>query len=329
MRFTFFLCLLSLCLFTFACQTNPTDLYNQGRVATEQGNFDQALKTFKQILSIPEVSDEDRYKALFGESEVYKIQKKHDQRAQLLQKIIEDQSLKTFSTALQKDLADLYVIQADQAIGKSSSNEEVIALFRKAIDLDPQSKARLKLARKLWDEGDVEFKEKRYDQALKFFAQAKELNVKDETFRKVLVQAVNQTKFAQFRTGAEGLFKVNRAKLEAEKKYDHQTKTLYLTVTTDVVGVVRRKNKEELTQAGIKAAKPLAQQAVAELINDLFQIKHPVQVDLRHLKEIETSFAKRSKRVKIGKKRVRVTPFTYRFAFPLSYAYKLAYRASR
>jgi tetratricopeptide (TPR) repeat protein len=311
------------------CQPSPTDLYDQGRVATEKGNFKQALHSFKEILKQPELSDKDRYKALFGESKVYKIQKKHDQRAQLLKKIIEDQSLKALSEGLKKDLADLYVMQADQAIGKSSSNEEVIALFRKAIALDPQSKARLKLARKLRDEGDVEFKEKRFDQALAFFTQAKELNVKDETFGKGLIQAMNQTKFADFLTGAEALFKVKRAKLEGEKKYDHQTKTLYLTVSTEIPGRVKRKNREELTQAGIKAIHPLAQQAVADLINELFQIKHSVQVDQRQLKEIEVSLAKRSKRVKMDKKRVWVTPISYRFAFPLTYAYKLAYRASR
>ena len=184
MRSVFSICvssvyILALCL---GCQPSPKDLYNQGRVATNEGDFNQALQSFKLILDAPQISDDYRYKALFGESEIYKIQKKYDKRARLLQRIIEDKTLNEFSGALKKDLADLYVLQAEQAIGKSSSNAAVIALFRQAIDLDSRSKARLKLARKLRDEGDVEFKNRERLSKLSFGGHKKISRIERKTY---------------------------------------------------------------------------------------------------------------------------------------------------
>ena len=129
--------------------------------------------------------------------------------------------------------------------------------------------------------------------------------------------------------GAQALFKTHKSRLESEKKYDHKTKTIYLTVKTQVEGRVSRRNRDQLVEAGIAAVQSLSKKAVADLVDEIFQIKHEVKVDGNQLKEIDKTLAKRSKRVKVNKSKVWKTDFSYRFAFPVDYAYKLAYQASR
>ena len=309
------------------CSPSPDELYKQGREAAQNKEFDKALALYQQIKETASDDIQFQFKAQFGESEVYRAQGNLENQAKVLEALFADQSFEKERSSVSEKLAENYLIQADQQKNKDDDPEKVTKLLQQAIKVQPDSPANQELALHWQSLATRAFKTKQFDQALTLFTQAKSLNIKDESLKKKLAIGMNQVKLQKYILKAEKLFAIQRNSLEKSGSYDHKTKMFYVKVVTDVEGKVRKKTEADMTKAGTAQAIPLAQVAVGELIKKIFNTSKKVNVNSALLTSNGSAFARRAKRVKRGKKKVKVTEFTYNVSISLDQIYRLAYQA--
>ena len=90
----FCLILNALCVLS-GCSPSPEDLYQQGSRLTQQKNYQSALQVFKQL---GEIAQEDihKYRALYGQSQVYQRQGDLLTQSELLNQILENQNFSQY-----------------------------------------------------------------------------------------------------------------------------------------------------------------------------------------------------------------------------------------
>ena len=123
--------------FLSACQPSVDLMIEQGRIATQENHLDLAIDTFDQILALPNLTDEQAYKAKWGKSEILRHQKNLSAQSVLLEEIFKNPKFVKYQSVILDSLEENLLIQAQK---KSLENiEESIVILRKLLQVKPDS----------------------------------------------------------------------------------------------------------------------------------------------------------------------------------------------
>ena len=200
-------------------------------------------------------------------------------------------------------------------------------LYKEALKLNANSIARRYMIDYLIATADTALQDKQIEKALDNYQQAQTLNQSDETLAKRITSKITAARYSIFKLKAEQLFAAQVKDLMSDKVYDPQTKTFYHKLSTYVEGRVNRKNQEEQLKVAKEKAQAQSLLAVGKHVQSLFALTSSPQVNKAQITVTKGEFSKRSKRMRIDGKRIRVTPFEYHFTIPLEAVYQLAFEA--
>ena len=311
-----------------ACSPNHQEIYDKGALLASQKNFEAALQSYKQLNEAAGESLLYQYKALFGEAEVYRLKGDLDAQHTTLKKILNNTNFSEHHVLVKEKLEENLLSKAQKERLKPDPST-AMPLYQEALKLNPNSSARRHMIDYLIAQADSALQDKQIETALENYKQAQDLNQSDETLAKRIEAKVKAANYSIFKLKAEQLFAAQVKDLTNDKVYDPQTKTFYYKLTTFVEGKVTRKNQEEQLKLAKEKAQAQSVIDVGTQIQGLFALTATPQVNQAQLTVTKGEFSKRTKRMKLNGKRVRVTPFDYHFTMPLEAVYELAFEVEQ
>ena len=311
-----------------ACSTDPEELYNKGATLAQQKRFDEAIRAFDALKESAGDSPLYQYRSLYGRAEVLRLKDDLNAQADLLNVILDQKAFSEHHQLIQEKLEENLLAKAAKERLKPDPSGS-LPLYQKAIELNPKSEARSLMIAFLTARADTELNDHQIDAAINTYQKALGLISSDETLTKQLTAKVNIARFSQYKLKAQQLFAAQARDLTQQKVYDSQTKTFYYKLTVNVEGRVNRKNNDEQLKTAKKLALASSQKHINEHLKEMFKLENSPSVDPAQITVTKSEFQRRTKRVKVGKKRVRVTPFDYHFTLPLEAAYELAFESSK
>ena len=311
-----------------ACSTNHEEIYNQGAILAQQKKFEAALQSYTELKEAAGESLLYQYKALFGEAEVYRLKGDLEAQYTTLKKILKNDDFSEHHLLVREKLEENLLSKAQKERLKPDPSTAV-PLYKEALKLNANSIARRYMIDYLIAQADTALQDKQIEKALESYKQAKALNQSDETLAKRIHAKVTAAKYSIFKLKAEQLFAAQMKDLMSEKVYDPQTKTFYHKLSTYVEGRVNRKNQEEQLKLAKQKAQAQSVVAVGKHVQSLFALTSSPQVNKAQITVTKGEFSKRSKRMRVNGKRIRVTPFDYHFTIPLEAVYQLAFEVTQ
>ena len=201
------------CLQLSACSPSSEALYEQARKAAEAKNFDEALTLFEQMKREEGATLEQRYQAGFGSAEVHLARGDIKAQAAALEALLQDKSMAPYRDTLVIKLEDSYLKRAEEL---GLGDPQLIPLLRKAIELNPQSKARQLLTERYMARGLEELKAERFDEAEQHFISAQELKSADEPLNKKIAELLKETRLTRYMSVARRLIEAKQDELTRE-----------------------------------------------------------------------------------------------------------------
>lgn len=315
-----------LCLFAlmFGCSVDPETIYDEGSKLAQSGDYQAALERFKHLGSL-EVADEHKYRSLYGQSQVFQRLGDLEKQSAILDEILKDSRFSRYHQVVHEDLEENLLSRAK--IEKSKPDpRDALAMYRRALELNPKSEARAHLTEFLRAQGDEAVTDRRLDEALKTYQEVRALNATDELMTSALNRKIEQVKLIQYRFKVAPTFTPKLMELTRSKLYDPKTKTFYFKVESYAVGRVTRKNQAEQEQLARAAAELLALHEVSQRVQAWFSLPKAPQVNEALISFTKGEFERRTKRIKLEGRSTRVTPFYYYFSLSIDAVYQLAFQ---
>ena len=309
-----------------ACES-PDQVQERARSAAQQGNLDEARTLYEKLKYF---SNEDpiwAYKSQFGLSEVAAKEGKVEDQAQILQTLLDNAEYQANHPVVREILEDNLLNRAEKK--RAGNEEEALELYQAALKVNPESVASKQLGQMYLDRAKEAMSVQDFKSADQAYVLAEALNIKDEKLLNQVKSGRADLEYKSFLTTASQLFNVTRSELEKEGIYSHETKTFFFKLTVDVEGRVNKKNRDQLTKKGKALAEEEAGKKVAEILKRIFNVTQAAPFDPKKSSVSKSELARKSKRVKKGRKRVYVTKYTYQFSLPTALVYELAYRSER
>ncbi len=305
--------------FLCACQPSVDLMIEQGRVATQENHLELAVSTFDQILAMPNLSDEQIYKAKWGKSEIFRHQKDLQSQAQALEEIFKNPKFVKYQSVILDSLEDNLLLQAE---GKVVSNiDESMAILRKLLQLKPDSPdGNRMLAEMLLAQVKI-LKQQGQD----FEAILKEcgtLLIADEGLRQNIQREQQQIEFVGFVKAYQDRFEKIKKDFQQQGNYDENAKTFVFKGQL----VINEKIEENQKSQAIEKAKAQVFEKHLQQINQVlakYEIK-PLQIkaDLWLLQLAELDASKQ-----IKKKKTWETIFRYDFLLKDDLLFQAIYQA--
>ena len=318
---------LVICLLSSACSPSTEDLYQQGSRLAIKKDYQGALIAFKQ-LGEDATQDIDKYRSLYGQSQVHQRAGDLMTQSELLNQILQNANFSTYHEVVKEDLEENLLTRAKAERSKQDPRQ-ALTFYKHALQLNPKSEARALLTEYLRAAGDEAMSERRLDEALKLYQEVKELNASNEVLIKSIEPKIEQILLAQYRLKVEKNFVKRLTELTRTQLYDPKTKTFYFKVESYAIGRVNRKNQAEQEKSAKNAAQVLALKETSRRVKEWFNLNRGPKVNEALISFIEGKFARRTQRIKIDKRSTRVTPFSYHFSLPLGSVYQLAFQVAK
>jgi hypothetical protein len=316
------------CLQLSACSPSSEALYEQARKAAEAKNFDEALTLFEQMKREEGATLEQRYQAGFGSAEVHLARGDIKAQAAALEALLQDKSMAPYRDTLVIKLEDSYLKRAEEL---GLGDPQLIPLLRKAIELNPQSKARQLLTERYMARGLEELKAEHFDEAEQHLISAQELKSADTPLNAKVAQHLREARLKRYMKRAQKIIDAQQDELAQRVGYNRSEQRFSLSVEVQIEGRVSRRNAEELTTKATPLAEAAMSARVAQLLKELLNEPNEGEPNASLIQSTSwttgaITLAKRSKRVKRDKKRVWLTSMSYEASLSLEEFLRLAFR---
>ena len=220
--------LFGLTLLLTGCEAGKDDFIREGRKAARTQNYEEALKQFKQALTIAP----DDYNAMWGIADAYARQGKLGDEAAMLHKIRENEKFKKdYAGVLNPALETNYRKRAEAIMGSEPAKAE--ELLRKAIKLNKKSQAHQSLASLLMMNGDNYLRKAKFKEAAAAFKAATKLRIARKLRGKLKGKAEIAGFFA-FKQEFQARFEKVKAELVADGSYDEKRNVFILSAEAEV-----------------------------------------------------------------------------------------------
>ena len=285
---------LTLLLALAACSSSPDALIEQGKVAAENGDFEQALALYGQALEAGAEQANVVYGATWGQAQVYQSQKNYAEQIKLLDGILGNEALKAHYEITEKKLIEAYMMQG--AALSESNPEGSDKAYRKAIE-HGSTKARNVLAAQIVSRASGLQKAKKFQEAVKLYQSAIEL----KPTGKPLEEATNSLLVCRRQLfQAPFLAKLARRleQLKGSGQYDAEKQSFIFNVKVQVVTDKRvsRRTKGAAAEAGEKLAITAVNEAARALAKELGAGDGAATLPAEKIQALSSKLGRRSKR---------------------------------
>jgi hypothetical protein len=305
--------------YLLGCQPSADMLIEQGRLATQQNEFNLAQDTFSKLLSMDQLSHEQSYKAKWGQSELYRKQGNFKAQVTLLEEIHQNPSYTSYLPVVLDALEESYLEEAKKQ--QSVHVEDSMRLLKKLIALKPSSVDAIQLlselqiakAKQLVSDGQQ-------GSAVALLKEVLALAITDDELKKNTQVLLDDLLVQDFQRSMMAGFMASEAR---KNYYDDRSQMISIKASITIPQRLDDKNKEALIVEVKQKANTQAEALLQDMIAKLITVKsRPTQIPFM----IDISFDKPKQN---KKEKNWETTAKYEAKLSMDLFYQIAYQSSK